>query len=61
MMIEKSLRIIEPVQAMIEAKLYEASMPSKEVEKFWEDLKENDYKFGLFISLNLPIRINKRY
>ena len=55
MMIEKSPGVVEPVSAMIEAKLYEASMPSKEVDKFWEDLKENDYKFGLFISLNLPI------
>ena len=55
MMIEKSPGVVEPVHAMIEAKLYEGSMPSKEVDKFWEDLKENDYKFGLFISLNLPI------
>jgi len=55
MMIEKSPGIIEPVSAMIEAKLYEKSMASKEVDKFWDDLKENDYKFGLFISLNLPI------
>lgn len=55
MMIEKSPGVVEPVPAMIEAKLYEGTMPSKEVEKFWDDLKENDYKFGLFISLNLPI------
>jgi hypothetical protein len=55
MMIEKSPGVVEPVPAMIEAKLYEATMPSKEVDKFWDDLKENDYKFGLFISLNLPI------
>lgn len=55
MMIEKSPGVVEPVPAMIEAKLYEATMPSKEVDKFWEDLKENDYKFGLFVSLNLPI------
>ena len=55
MMIEKSPGVVEPVPAMIEAKLYEKQMDSKEVDKFWEDLKENDYKFGLFISLNIPI------
>jgi hypothetical protein len=55
MMIEKSPGVVEPVPAMIEAKLYEKQMDSKEVDKFWEDLKENDYKFGLFISLNRPI------
>ncbi len=55
MMIEKSPGVLEPVPAMIEAKLYEKQMASKEVDKFWDDLKENDYRFGLFISLNRSI------
>ena len=55
MMIEKSSGVVDPVPAMIEAKLYENTMPSKEIDKFWDDLKENDYKFGLFISLNQTI------
>ena len=55
MMIQKSSGVVDPVPAMIEAKLYENTMPSKEIDKFWDDLKENDYKFGLFISLNQTI------
>jgi len=55
MMIEKSPGVVEPIPAMIEAKLYEGNMGHDQVDKFWDDLKGNDYKFGLFISLNLPI------
>ena len=55
MMIEKSPGVVEPIPAMIEAKLYEGKMAHDQVDKFWDDLKENDYKFGLFISLNQTI------
>jgi len=52
MAIETSPGVIEAVPVMIEAKLYESTVKSKEVDKFWDDLAENKYRFGLFVSLN---------
>ena len=50
MMIEKSPGVVEPVPAMIEAKLYKGPSKQRSREVLGFDLTENDYKFGLFIS-----------
>lgn len=41
---------------LIEVKNYTDSVPTPEVEKFWRDMRENNYAYGIFISLQTPIR-----
>ena len=55
MAIETSAGVSEYIPAMIEVKLYDKAVGSDEVDKFWDDLKENNYKYGLFVSLTSGI------
>ncbi len=55
MAIEQSPGNVSAVPAMVEAKFYQDTVGQGEVDKFWDDLKENKFKFGMFVSLNKPI------
>lgn len=55
MAIEQSPGNVTAVPAMIEAKFYSNTVGQAEVDKFWDDLKENKFKFGMFVSLDKPI------
>jgi len=55
MAIEQSPGNVSAVPAMIEAKFYSNTVGQAEVDKFWDDLKENKFEFGMFVSLNKPI------
>jgi len=55
MAIEQSPGNVSAVPAMIEAKFYSNPVSQAEVDKFWDDLKENKFEFGMFVSLDQPI------
>jgi len=55
MAIEQSPGKVSAVPAMVEAKFYQDTVGQGEVDKFWDDLKENKFEFGMFVSLNMPI------
>ena len=56
MAIELSPGKVSVVDAMVEAKFYQNPVGQAEVDKFWDDLKENKFEFGMFVSLDQPIR-----
>ena len=55
MAIEQSPGNVSAVPAMVEAKFYDNPVGQAEVDKFWDDLKENKFEFGMFVSLDQEI------
>jgi hypothetical protein len=40
---------------LLEIKNYSKNVPSAEVRKFWRDMRERNFKYGIFVSLRTPI------
>jgi hypothetical protein len=59
---EADLHLISPKlpKILIESKLYKHSIPSTEVEKFYNDLKTTGIKYGIFVSLTSNITGHRR-
>lgn len=48
-------RLSNGEKVLIEVKKYRDTVPRREVDKFWRDMRENNYSYGLFVSLQSTI------